>query len=810
MLSYYLSAAFRNLRRNKFYNVINVVGLAMAFWAALLIGFFVEDELDFDKWIPDHENIYRVSAVTSNSSNRIASGPSDTGLWLELEFPQLKAVTRMFRSSAVLTRKNFEFSESIEWVDSSFFDVFELPLIAGQIAGALDLPDSIVITEEIAEKYFQGSSPIGQILTIDGVHPMRVTAVLQELPLNSHLQFSILASGHGVFSPAAEQDRNPIMGLFGAKLWATRTYMRLNSEVDIESILQNLPDMMDRHAPLEGERKNSEIYGLDVLPIANIHLASTNSGQDGRDLRSVTTIGAIALMVVLAGTINFVNIMTAIGIKRAPEIAVRKTLGANRRNLFSQFMTETFLLVVIAVVFAVVLSYFSLPMFNAFMVRDISFELLFEQRPLFSAAVVILLIGISAGVYPSMVLSRHSPGHTFKQNGKQSRAGLVRQALSIIQFALMSALIISAYTIKGQAQFGMREALNNLEGPVITIVSSCDEPLTAAISQLSFVSNVACSWQIPQYGIGPGSAIWLKSDPQQRVSVRYTSVDVGFFELYDIDLIAGRLFSADRTGDIVKDNNWNNSESIVIKESTATELGFGSPEDAVGQILNWRRVFELPTNFTPVHDAEIIGVVADFQIGSIRNASPHVVFYVQRSQGQYISVKLKNSLQASNLEQIDEAWDVSGSLGPIERRFFDDSIEAMYQSIIKQSQLVALFATIAVFVALLGLIGLAAFVSENRTKEIGIRKILGGSRLGISKLLLWQFAKPVILSNILAWPLTYLALTQWLNGFERRIDLVYLSFLAASGITLVLALTTVLVYALKTAGMNPVRALRHE
>lgn len=811
MFRYYLACALQNLRRNKLYAFISIAGLTLGLCAALLIGLYVEDELSYDRWIPGHQNIFRLTAGTLGGP-RGNTGPSDTGLWLEIDYPQIKEVTRMFPSPAVISQDELEFNETIFWVDESFFRVFELPVISGSLDLALDQPDSIVINRSTAEKYFNDVNVIGEYLQYNREQALRITAVIEDLPSNTHLDFDILGAGHATFSPAAEQDRNPVSGAFGRKLWGTRTYIRLDESTPLAPIVDDLPAMLDRHLPTEGDgRKNSETYRIDTLPIADLHLSSPDASQEAVDLRGIYTVAAIGLLIILAATINFVNLMTALGNKRAREVAIRKTLGANRNDLFNQFMFESFLYVSIAAICALIFSYFLLPVFNGFLLRTISFDVISNGSLLAGTVLITLLTGMLAGIYPSLVLSNFSPGQVFQVAKVEGGVGRIRQVLSVVQFAILSILLIATYTIYQQAQFGIREALDQSDDPVIVITSSCEEPLKQALLQLPSVLGAACTFQIPQWGIGPGSSIGFRGQSDSFVSVRYTSVDVGYFELYGIKPIAGRLFEEDRAGDIAPaDNIWNVPESIVIRESTSRKLGFDNPQDAIGQLLGWLRLYRLPNTFTPFHDAEIVGVIEDFQIGSVRNNTSDAVFYVQRDQSRLMSVKVSGDRLADNLDEIDELWREFGRPGPIARTFYDEVVENMYQSITRQSQLIGIYTGVAVFIAILGLFGMAAFLAEKRTKEIGIRKVVGGSRLDIIGLLLWQFSKPVALSNLIAWPVSFYFLSLWLAEFERHVSLQWWVFLGAGAVTMIIALITVFTHAYKIAGIDPVQALRYE
>jgi len=474
-------------------------------------------------------------------------------------------------------------------------------------------------------------------------------------------------------------------------------------------------------------------------------------------------------------------------------------------------MTESFLYVLSSSVLAVVLAYALIGPLGTFLFRTIEFRVFTDYQFLAWMASTIVATGLLAGIYPSLVLSGYSPISSFQAARGEGGAGHVRQVLSIAQFAILTGLMVAAYVIYSQARFGIGEALRDSTDPIVIVNTTCIEPLKHALLQTPGVKDVACSNTIPQWGVGPGSGIAVRSRPQASTSVRYTSLGVGFLELYGLEPVAGRFFSEEKASDIApKENVWAIPEAIVINETTAKHLGFDSPRDAVGQILAWGRLFRLPNIFTPYHDAQVIGVVEDFQIGSVSDYIRDVVFYVDRGQQRLMGVKIDKENIAATLKSIDKAWAKFVPTGPIQRFFFHESIGNMYRVVTRQAQLLGIYTGIAIFIAVLGLIGLASFVAERRTKEIGIRKVLGGSRTNIICLLLWQFLKPVLLSNLVAWPIAYYYLSLWLEEFQRHIQLHLWMFVGSGMSTLIFAVGTVFLHAYVTAGLKPVSALRYE
>lgn len=807
MLRYYLAVGLRHMARSSLYAAISVGGLAIAFAAATLIALYVHDELDYDRWIPNYDRIYQVSAgVPGRPTTGVV--PSDFGLWLEADFPQLEAVTRLFPAPAFLQNGDTKFNETVYWADANVFEVFRFPVVAGNLTDALERPDGLVLTRELAVKYFGRPDAVGETLLLDGEHPMEVTAVIEDFPSNTHFQAQVFAPGHAAHSPAAEQDRAPIRQ-FGAKLWNTRTYFLLPPGEPIEPIRAGMPAMLDRHTPSSGGRSPGETYPIMVRPIAEIHLSPGMVGGPSSDLSRLYTVSAVGLLIVTAAVINFVNLLTALGIRRAVEVGVRKAVGASRRQLIVQFMSESALYVAAAAAAGLVLAAALLPVFNAYLLRTMDFAILTQPGLLAGALLFLVLVAVLAGLYPSAVLSAFRPAIAMKARAMSAGVAGVRQGLVVVQFGILIGLLIATVVIYRQMEFGTREALWQAEDPILLIQGPCSDALKAQLIALPGVRGAACSLQLPQLGIGPVSGIRTRDG--DGIGIRNTAVDFGFFELYGLKAVAGRFFSPELGTDRVPpDNVWTAPEALVINETGAEALGFGSPEQAVGQLATFNHMFRLPATFTGPHDAEIIGVVEDFQIGSVRSEIFPAAFYVDPEQGTLLSVKLDGATVPETLDAVDRVWEELGDGGPIRRRFFDEAVQRMYLDIRRQMQLFSVFAGIAILISVLGLVGLAAHAAATRTKEIGIRKTLGGKRGEIMRLLVWQFSKPVLWANVLAWPAAYYVMSAWLQGFARRVDPEPWIFLAATAVALLVALATVSLHAYSMAGTRPVSALRYE
>jgi putative ABC transport system permease protein len=815
MIRHYLAVALRNSSHTKLYTAISVTGLAIAFGATALIGLYVNNELRFDRWLPNHDHIYQVSTVQVNG---VTSGvvPSDVGQWLASDYPQLEAVTRLFRATAFFApadRPDRKFNEQITWADANIFEVFRFPAAAGSLDGALTQPDSLVLTRRVAEKYFGAAgAAVGETLLLNGMQSMVVTAVIENLPSNTHLSYlTVIGAGHAEYSPSALQDRTP-MPVTGAKLTNSATYMLLKPTERIESVREGIAAMIDRHAPPlpGGARKRSEVWKLVVRPIRALHL-STGSPDDPDSQRygPIYAATAIGLLIVLVASINFINILTALGMRRALEVGVRKALGAQRRDLFTQFMTESFLYVMLAAAIGLGVARLALGPLNAFLGRTIDFSMLLDWRIDAGVLTFLAATALLAGLYPSFVLSAFRPASVTKSRSGGRGTGFMRQWLVVVQFAVLIALLIATGMVYRQMSFGVSEALRQDTNPVVLVYASCRDSLKNELARSAGVLGASCAMGVPQMGFQFGSLI--KAGDRDPVVTRYLGLDFGFLDVYDLELAAGRDFDPKLGTDAPPtDNVWTSPESIIVNETAVRELGFASPADAVGHVTSFQHLWRQPAAFTPPHDAAIVGVVKDFQIGSVQEAIPPAVFYVDPANARIISLKLDGHSTPEALEAIDRVWAQFGEPRPIQREFLEQSVQRMYVDLARQTTLFTVFAAVAVLIAVLGLVALAAHAAVSRTKEIGIRKALGGGRWAIVRLLLWEFSRPVLLANLIAWPAAYWAMSVWLNGFARRVELDWRVFVGAAAATLAVAMASVIVHTWAMARTRPVQTLRYE
>jgi putative ABC transport system permease protein len=687
-------------------------------------------------------------------------------------------------------------------------------MIAGDAKTALQEPNSIVVTQRFARRYFGKENVLGETVLFERKYPMRVTGVLKDLPSSSHLYFMILASARSSFSFTTLQDATP-MRMFGQKVWNTSTYFRPKPGTSIEALRAAMPAFLTRHAPRPpGAPPMTEIYKLTIAPITAIHLR-TGALQPPGSTRNANidllyAMGIIGALIVVIASINFINLMTARASRRAVEVGVRKAVGAGRHDLVVQFVGEALIYVAFAALLALVLVEIVLPFFNKFMDRSIRTGLLREPAVALSIVGFTGLIGLLAGLYPAFVLSMFRPAGVLSGGPVAgTRGSIVRSVLVVVQFSVLIALIVVSVVFHRQSQYALRKTLGESGAQIVLLSSKCSPALQHEITQVRGVERAACAMQVPLFGMGPGSAL-NRTDRVGSTAVNYSSIGPGVFELYGLKPVAGRFFDENKPSDRMP-TNWEGGarEAIIVNESAVRALGYSSPKAAVGQLVTWTHLVNFGGVFTPLHPAEIIGVVPDFA-PSVRDGIKPIAMYYDPAMYMTLSVRVKPEDIPGTMARMKDVWRKVGDPQPFESIFVDVRFENQYRALMRQTVLATSFAGIALFIACLGLFGLAAFTAERRTKEIGVRKAMGASTADVMRLLVLQFTKPVVWAILVAWPVAYLASRYWLDGFAYRIDLSLWIFIGAAAAALIVSLITVSTHSFLVARAAPVSALRYQ
>jgi len=819
MFRNYLAAALRNLARNRLYAGVTIAGLAIGFAAAMLIGLYVLDELTFDRFIPGHDRVYLATETIILANSKPIESQTTAPMMarqLRLEFPEIAQVARLSPPGFPATLRRGDFSaaeEHLFWADPNFFAVLPLPTVAGDLATALAASDGVVITRAIARKYFGRDAPLGQTLQIDD-EPFRVTAVIEDLPSNTHLTGDIYASARSPKSQIAKYEDidGPLNNTLG-------TYIRLKPGASISALETRSDNFLKTRMAIPNAGDFGSVRrSLHFVPLTRIHLTPATQGalKPPADMAVLVAIGVVGALIVVVAAINFVTLMTARASRRAVEVGVRKTMGASRGDLILQFLGEAFLYVAAAALLAVSLAELLLPAVNALLQRKLAFDYLQDPTLLIAVGAVVVTTGLLAGAYPAFVLSGFAPSSVLKGGPVQGTGGaVVRQALVIGQFSVLIGLVLVAVTIARQTRYALNEGMRvNKDQVLLTFSSPCIEPFRDEVRKLPGVKQAACaSYQALNLGDNRDSIPigGVKRD------ITVAPVDFGFFETFAVQPIAGRLFDRARPADGAVDNPAANPP-VILNESAVHRLGFASPQAAIGKAVTWHGIWDDSMRkpsivIPPMRPSEIVGVVPDFTFGSVRQPILPTLFSIGRNlppNSIAMVTKLDGSRLPETMAAMKALWARQAGGKPYLPVFVDRYTLRLYLDTIIQGAAIAIAGLIALTIAALGLFALSAYTTERRTKEIGVRKAMGASSGDILKLLLWQFTKPVIWANLIAWPLGFFVMRWWLSSFVYRVDIAPWTFLAAGLAGFVIAWATVFFHALNVARSKPVAALRYE
>ncbi len=830
MFRNYVTVAVRNLVKHRLYSAINLIGLAVGLAACILILLFVRNETTYDRFFTDAERIHQVvirAQLPGRSPDVVASTMVPLGDAMKDAFPEVELRSSMIQQGVTVRGGDRLFSETVFAADPEFLDIFDLAFVEGDRATALRDRSGLVIREEIARKYFGDEPALGRTLTIDGQHDVRITGVMKDLPANTHLRFDILMPIDG----PAVRNIEALRTQWG-NISAT-TYVKLRPGVDLAEFNRRFADwsktaMPEMRSP-NGVIRLSDIFTPRLRPLLSINTDPLNTQmRPGTSMREIYTFSAVAVMVLAIASINFMNLATARATQRAREVSVRKVVGASRGQIVSQFVGESVLLTLIGLLLAMALVELLLPAYSAFLGKELAFD--YGDPGLVGMLLgLTLIVGVAGGTYPAFFLSAFNPAAVLKgaSSGVGGGSGRLRMALVIVQFAISIALMVATAVVYGQFLYAQNKDLGFdkenvvvLEGLSTRAMREKARPLAEQIAKDGRVAAVSAT------GITPGTFDESNTnvrmpgrDSSELLVIRSEVVDFGFFETMGMNLVAGRDFDRDRGTDIANRPEWlrpggqrppgtpENFEipaSVILNESAVKRLGFSSNEAALGQSYNASAGQGVSFKFT------VIGVVQDFHFRSVRDPIAPAHFFVDPTQFDAVAVRIKPGDIEGALGAIDAAWRDFFPDTPTQRVFLDDRIEQLYAQERQAATMFAAFSGLAIVIACLGLFGLASFTAERRTKEIGLRKVLGAGVSDIVRLLVWQFSKPVLLANLIAWPVAWYGMSRWLESFTYRIDLNPLLFVGAGMTALAIAWITVGLHAAKVAQAKPIRALRYE
>jgi putative ABC transport system permease protein len=826
MFRNYFLMAVRNMARHKLYSIINIGGLAVGLACVLFIILFVKDELSWDKWIPNSEKLWRVEVtfhvpgradpiVTAQTTLPLAPAMRD-------QIPEVQSATRVARESLTLTAGDRQFPETVGAVDPNFLQVIRLPLVSGDPATVFLRPENLVISQSASRKYFGDADPIGKTLTTtrggcgqdtgcaNETVLLKVVGVMRDLPHNTQLDFDFLIPNT---SPA---DR---IGDDGRKNWLntnnTFGYVTLLPGADPARVLAKLKPILDRSIDISAlttaKIPGSQILEPRLVPFREAHLTTDRFGGMKPSGSWTTLLGmaVIGILILLIACFNFMNLATARATMRAREISLRKCMGARRGQLVVQFLCEALLMALASLVAALALAELLLPYYSGFMGRLLTLHYLADWPLTLAMLVVTILAGLLSGIYPALILSGFRPAVTLRNNALgQSGPGRLRTLLVVLQFAVSIGLGISALVVFQQIAFARNIDLGFTRSDIIftsTASRLSEDGVESFIQTLQrgpAILQVARTSFTPFYGNNSVLPVQRPGDAQ-FLSPNHISVSQDYFRLFNIKILAGRALEDGREEDNSYEEpygnqNKNEGHNAMVNASLARALGY-RPADIIGKVFIFGR-----------SHMRVVGVAADTLSEGARSPVLQTAYVHTASNLQNIVIRIApgHTQQAQ-----DYVARVSRSFVPgaaLSRTFLSDTYERLYKSDERQGQIFAIFVAVAIFIACLGLFGLAAFTAERRTKEIGVRKVFGARTLDLIFLMLWQFSVPVLIANVIAWPVTWYYLHGWLQGFAYRIPLSPLYFLSVGLCALFIALATVFVHALRVARKSPIHALRYE
>ncbi|MFH1853391.1 MAG: ABC transporter permease [Candidatus Neomarinimicrobiota bacterium] len=817
MIANYLKIAYRNIFRNKGYSLINITGLAIGIACFILIMLYVQDELSYDRYHERADRIYRLErkGVFNGLEFHTFITAHPMAPALVADFPEIAAGVRFYNTDLMVRNWNHQFfEEEIFFTDSEVFQVFDFPLLSGDPSVALREPNSIVITPEMARKYFGSDDVLGKTLEIqweDQQLAFNVTGILQKMPANSHFHAGFLAS------------YATLPGLIGEQLeiWVNNnisTYLLLTEGATPEDLYPKFPDFIRKYMGdiirkiLGPEVDVATIFSFELRPITAIHLHSNLQFElePSGSIAMVYTFSAIALFMLLIAAINFMNLATARSARRAREVGIRKVVGANRKSLVAQFLGESLLLAYLAALLAVLAVALILSTYNAFILKELTIGI--DSNPLFYPGLfaIVTLVGLLAGSYPALFLSAYQPVQVLKGSVISARGGRtsrLRQGLVILQFAISIALILGTLVVSHQLDFLQNKRLGFTKEQVVVLniqdnaLRSKVEMLKTELKQDSRVISVAGSSRVPGNRGFSDTVFRGEDSPEGDVKdMTVIRIDQDFLPTMEIDLLAGRNFARDFAED------W--KTGIILNELAAREFGWNTPQEALGKI-----VYSIKEIDPPVYlNNKVVGITDNFHFKSLHHKVEPLLLHSGQVWGdlQYLSVRIGAADIAGTLEFLKNQWQRISPDYPFDYFFLDENFGQQYQAEQRTRTIFRYFTAMTIFIACLGLLGLASFTTEQRTKEIGIRKTLGASVPGLTTMLCREFVILVVLANLIALPAGWYLMSRWLESFAYRMTIGVGIYVTAALIAVTIALVTVIFQAFKAALSNPVNALKYE
>lgn len=792
MLRNYFKIALRHLQKNKLYAVVNIFGLAIGIASCLLIGLYIWHELSFDRF---HKNADRIVRVTwqynfGNAENNVATTGTKVGPDFQRHFPEVEAYVRLLKYPRVVRYENEMFDEkAFLYADSAFFSVFSFPLLKGDPKTALAGPDKVVLTASAAKKYFGNEDPVGKTVNVGGKKDFLVTGVADDAPAASQIKFDFVATFSSL-GAAKEEKWNEANYL---------TYLLLQNEKSVPALQKKIDAYIKTVGKEQLQMTGNQFMAYHLEPLARVHLHSDLDGfEPNNNILYIYIMAIVALLILLIACVNYTNLSTAQSARRSAEISMRKVMGAGRGQVFRQFIIESFLLTLLAVVLALMLSALLLSSFNRLAGTAFGNDILFRPATLVVLLLAAVVIAFAAGAYPALVLSGARLISTLKGGFAFTGSATLRKSLIVFQFVISIFLIIATIVILQQLSFIRNKDLGyNKEQVVVLPVDGKTaehyDELKKALAASPGVLSVGGAYEAPTH-IGWGDGITTKDG--KTITVNALPVDEDFVKTLGLKIIAGSAYSQTDVLQFDTANGGNNIRySFMVNEAALKQLGW-TPEEAIGKTI------------TKGNDGIIKAVVKDFHFRSMHEPiNPLLIFYDKRLAGSFF-VKLSGGNVSATLQALEKTWKERINHRPFEYHFLDEEYAELYKAEQRTAGVFTGFSSLAILLACLGLFALTAFTMVQRTKEIGIRKVLGATLADILALVSKDFLLLVLFALSIAAPLAFFAMSRWLDSFSYKVALHGWVFAAAGLVTVLIAFVTISLQAVKTAQANPVKNLR--
>jgi putative ABC transport system permease protein len=811
MIKNYLRSAMRNITRHKFISFINIFGLTTGLTCCLLILAYIIHELSYDKFNANADRTYRVTRIFYSGPNveslHLSSIAPPFGPLLQNAFPDIQKMTRVLPSGiTVLHYKDKLFNEkNAFFADENFFSVFSLNVLKGDRRTALNDPYNIMMTEEVAKKYFGDQDPINKTILLDNTkHEYKVTGIFKPFPSNSHMHPDILMSFNTLRDSAIYGEKQ-LETNFGNNSFYT--YLLLPKNYNPDMISRQLSAFLDKYVHMQGmppNLKTSQVTKLTIQKLTDIHLRShlDDEIEENGDISRVYIFSVIAVFILLIACINYMNLSTARSALRAKEIGIRKVIGAQRKEIVRQFLSESVLVTWIALLFALAFTWLLVPFINHLSGLDLAFSSLFRYQIIIVILLLPFVIGLISGIYPAMFMSSFIPVKVLKGVLKVGSGGIsFRKILVVLQFSISIMLIIATTVVFEQLHFIQQKSLGFNKDHIINMayvgsLTNQFESFRHELLKNPAVKEIGRSSRIPSGRLLDDQNAQVMQGGKLapiKIDLKYITADYGFIPTYGMQMAAGRNFSREYITD---------TANYIINETAVQQLGWKTPQNAIGKDISYGNV-----------KGKVIGVVHDFHFESLHQKIIPLLFQLPAPKNGYygvISVKIDGNNISSAINTIKDTWQQYLPNVPFDYTFLDEKFQKLYNSEQQQGSLFTIFSCLAIFIACLGLFGLSAFTISQRVKEIGVRKVLGASVPQIVAELSKDFLKLVLIAAVIALPVAGLLMHKWLLDFAFRIDLNWWVFLMAGVIALIIAFVTISFQSIKAAVANPVKSLRSE